>query len=95
MRARVYTELSTNHKLILRSQEIVRRMRNTRTAVSSKRRGEILSVYMRKLERSGYCQATREMVATAGVKGYLSMVRDEADGGRRVNQPRQRGDTRD
>ena len=92
MRARVYTELSTNHKLILRSQEIVRRMRNTCTAVSSKRRGEILSVYMRKLQRSGYSQATREMVATAGVKGYLRMVRDEADGGRRVNRPRQDGE---
>ena len=79
-------------KITTLSQEIVRRMRNTCRAVSSKRRGEILSVYMRKLQRSGYNQATREMVATAGVKGYLRMVRDEADGGRKVNRPRQDGE---
>ena len=79
-------------KITTLSQEIVRRMRNTCRAVSSKRRGEILSVYMRKLQRSGYSQATREMVATAGVKGYLRMVSDEADGGRRVNRPRQDGE---
>ena len=62
-------------KITTLTQEIVRRMRNTCRAVSSKRRGEILSMYMRKLERSGYSLATREMVATAGVKGYLRMVR--------------------
>ena len=39
-------------KITTLSQEIVRRMRNTCRAVSSKRRGEILSVYMKKLERS-------------------------------------------
>ena len=52
----------------------------------------IRTLYMRKLQRSGYNQATREMVATAGVKGYLRMVRDEADGGRKVNRPRQDGE---
>ena len=44
---------------------------------------------MRKLERSCYSKATREMVATAGITGYLRMVRDKADGGRKVNRPRQ------
>ena len=58
-------------KITTLCQEIVRRMRNTCRAVSSAGRGEILSVYMRKLQSSGYSQATREMVATAGVKGYL------------------------
>ena len=32
------------------------------------------------------------MVTTAGVKGYLRMVMDKADGGRKVNRPRQDGE---
>ena len=47
---------------------------------------------MRKLQRSGYSWPVREMIVTAGVKGYLRMVRDEADGGRRVNRARQDGE---
>ena len=79
-------------KITTLSQEIIRRMRNTCRNISSKRRGEILSVYMRKLQRSGYSVAMREKVAIAGLRGYLRMVKVEEEGGRKVNRPRQDGE---
>ena len=79
-------------KMTTLCQEVIRRMRNTCRDVSCERRGEILSVYMRKLQRSGYSVAMREKVAQAGVRGYLRMVKEEEEGGRKVNRPRQDGE---
>merc|ERR1712242_529095 len=79
-------------KITTLCQEVIRRMRNTCRDVSCKRRGEVLSVYMRKLQRSGYSVAMREKVAIAGVRGYLRMVKVEEEGGRKVNRPRQDGE---
>ena len=67
-------------------------MRNICRDVTDERRGEILSMYMRKLERSGYSESVRRNVALSGVRGYLRMVKEEEEGGRRVNRPRQDGE---
>ena len=73
------------------SQEVIRRMRNTRRTVGKKRRAEIMTTFMKKLKRSGYSSKTRRNVALAGMKGYLNMVKEEQAGGRRVNRPRWEG----
>ena len=66
-------------------------MRNTSSSVGKSRRAEILSNFMKKMKRSGYCRKTRRNVLLAGLKGYFRMVKEEEAGGRKVNRPRWEG----
>ena len=78
-------------KIATLSQEIIRRMKNTCRKASKYKRADILTEFMKKMKRSGYSAKVRRNVALAGLKGYMNMVRTEAEGGRKVNRPRWEG----
>ena len=78
-------------KVTTLTQEVIRRMRNTSRSVGKSRRAEILSNFMKKMKKSGYCRKTRRNVLLAGLKGYFRMVKEEDAGGRKVNRPRWEG----
>lgn len=58
--------LPNRMKITTLSQEVIRRMRNTCRDIPDKRRCDILSIYMRKLERSGYSESVRRKDGEGG-----------------------------
>ena len=78
-------------KMVVMSQEVIRRMRNTSTRVDLDQRAAILSHFMTKMARSGYGAAQRMEVLRAGCTGYYRMRWRERTQGRRVNRAREDG----
>ena len=81
--------MGANTKWATLSQEVIRRMKNTSQRVCGTIRSEILTDFMRKLQRSGHPEEFRKNCLVAALKGYSRMVKNEEEGLGPVN--RQRG----
>jgi hypothetical protein len=80
--------MSTQTKWSSLSQEVIRRMKNTNGRVSHVIRENILTDYMRKLQKSGYPETFRRKILESGVSGYIKMVEGEKLGLGPVNRRR-------
>ena len=59
------------------SQEVLRRMKNTSQRVCGTIRFEILTDFMRMLQKSGHPEKFRRNCLVAALKGYSRMVKNE------------------
>ena len=59
------------------TQELIRRLRNTRRELNCSRKQEILSDYMQMLKNSGYSVNFRKEILSSGLNGYNKIL--EAD----------------
>ena len=64
------------------SQEVFRRLHNTKHEIDWKRKTEILEKYMKELKASGYSESDRQEVLKSGIKRYESLRRKEEKGER-------------
>ena len=80
--------MSSQTKWSSLSQEVIRRMKNTNGRVSHVIRENILTDYMRKLQKSGYPETFRRQILESGLSGYIKMVKGEELGLGPVNRRR-------
>ena len=59
------------------TQEMIRRLRNTRKEINCTRKQEIISEYMQMLKNSGYSARFRKEILLSGINGYNKIL--EAD----------------
>ena len=80
---RMATAMSENSKLQCLSNDLVRRLLNTRVELPSRYREEVIERYGTKLLTSGYGLEQTRKILLNGVKGYITKKRRRQAGGRR------------
>ena len=67
--------LSENQKIQILSQELVRRLFNTREDLSTEYRSVVIDEYAQKVLNSGYKVEQVKRIILSGIKGYYGKVR--------------------
>ena len=70
---------------------MIRRERNTSRNAGEEVRREIRNKFILKLRVSGYSWKQRLNIMLSGLRGYATMLRNERNGGRKVNRPGSEG----
>ena len=81
------TAMSENSKLQCLSQDLIRRLLNTREELPPKYRASIIDEYGVKLRTSGYAMEVTGKILHNGMKGYVAKVtRRRANNGGRIHR---------
>ena len=96
-----YKKSMSNHRVMLArsampgtikiaslTQEVIRRLRNTRRSLDWSVKADILSLFSHSLMVSGYPESFRLEVLQAGVKGYQAQCDRHDNGGQPLHRPR-------
>ena len=71
------------------TQELIRRLRNTRKELSCQRKQEILSDYMQMLKNSGYTVNFLREILSSGLNGYNKILEDDRSNKKPLYRPKE------